>query len=158
MFFHLQKPQVTKTPDSQKVANVVQSNWPTYAQLVLPPTRKDLRLTDQHVYVAGVVRDAISAVTKEILLENSFPETDSKLKYRRGVILQAAKAAAKKIPPVHNIYVRSRDDMAFCDALGRLVSDFAYSCFPCLLVLGNGSPFWDPESSDDCSYNRDSCL
>jgi hypothetical protein len=76
---------------------------------------------DQHMYVAGVIRDTISAMTKEILLGNSFPETDSKLKYRRRLILQAAKAAAKKIRPVHDIYICSQDDMGFCDALGRLV-------------------------------------
>ena len=87
-----------------------------------PPTGKDLRLNDQHFLIAMVVKNAISAVTQEIVLQNSFPETDSKVKYRRQVILEAAKAAKDSFQPIGDIHDRAKKDGNFCDALGRLVS------------------------------------
>jgi hypothetical protein len=69
-----------------------------------------------------VVKNAISAVTREIVLQNSFPETDSKVKYRRQVILEAAKAAKDSFQPIEDIHDHAKKDENFCDALGRLVS------------------------------------
>ena len=87
-----------------------------------PPTGKDLRLNDQHFLIAMVIKNAISAVMQEIVLQNSFPETDSKVKYRRQVILEAAKAAKDSFQPIGDIHDRAKKDGNFCDALGWLVS------------------------------------
>ena len=101
---------------------MIQSDWPEHAQLVAPLTGKDIQLNDQHVLVATVVRDAISPVTQEILLWNSFPETDSKLQYWCQVILKAAKAAKASFQPILDIHAHAKVDDNFCDALGWLVS------------------------------------
>ncbi|KAI0245598.1 hypothetical protein BJV78DRAFT_1287423 [Lactifluus subvellereus] len=103
--FQAEKPKVVK--DSIKLrkhknndAMQSDSDWPTHAQL-----------------------NAISTVTKEIVLQNSFPETDSKVKYRRQVIIEAAKAAKDSFQPIGDIYDRAKQDGKFCDALGQLVTD-----------------------------------
>lgn len=74
--------------------------------------------------VAFVVRGAISDVTAQILLDNSFPETDQKIKYRRDILKQAAAADHRhsEFPPIVDIYERITQDLAFSDALGELVS------------------------------------
>jgi hypothetical protein len=76
------------------------------------------------VLVAFVVRGAISDVTAQILLDNSFPETDQKIKYWRDILKQAAAADHRRseFPPIVDIYERITQDLAFSDALGELVS------------------------------------
>ena len=69
-----------------------------------------------------VIKNAISAVMQEIVLQNSFPETDSKVKYRWQVILEAAKAAKDFFQPTRDIHDHAKKDGNFCDTLGRLVS------------------------------------
>jgi hypothetical protein len=107
-----ERKSMTKTTDSE---------WPTHAELVLPDTGKGLLLTDQHVYVAHVVRHAITDLTKQTLLEDAFLDTDQKINYHRGLLKRAAHDLKSGNFPIGDIYECLIVDAHFCDALGKLV-------------------------------------
>ena len=95
--------------------------WPQHALLVLPSTGKSLLLNNQHVYVAHVVWHAISKLTEETLLINTFPDVDRKINYHRRLLIDAAQKLMSGIPLIADTYDRLKEDMGFCDALGKLV-------------------------------------
>ena len=92
--------------------------------LVLPPAGKSLLLSNQHDYVGHVVRHAISKLTEETLLVNAFLDVDKKINYHRRLLIEAAHKLMSGIPPIGDIHDRLKEDMGFCDALGKLVCGF----------------------------------
>ena len=95
--------------------------WPQHASLVLPSAGKSLLLNNQHVYVAHVVRRAIAMLTEETLLNDAFLDVDKKINYHRRLLINTSHKLMADIPLIEDIYDRLKEDMGFCDALGKLV-------------------------------------
>ena len=95
---------------------------------ILPSTTgKNLLLSDQHVNVAHVVRRAITKLTEETLLINAFLDVDKKINYHRRLLIDTAHKLMSEIPPISDIHDRLKEDMGFCDALGKLVCNVVLS-------------------------------
>ena len=95
--------------------------WPSHASLVLPSTGKSLSLNNQHVYVAHVVRRAIAKLTEETLFIDAFLDVDKKINYHRRLLIDAAHKLKSELSPIGDMHDRLKEDMDFCDALGKLV-------------------------------------
>ena len=126
--------------EKKTITTANSEQWPGHAQLVPPPSGKDLRLNDQHVFIQFVVRGAIADVTVQILANHSFPETDQKLKFRRQTLQNAAHHRRSEFAPIVDIYERIMEDINFSDALGDLVSGLYTNQLKIFhLLLGYGS-------------------
>ena len=124
----IQKPSIQKTVSGnmkkEKKSKLTSPNiveWPQHASLVLPSAGKSILLNNQHVYVAHVVRCAIAMLTEETLLIDAFLDVDKKINYHRRLLIETAHKLMSEIPLIEDIYDRLKEDINFCDALGRLV-------------------------------------
>lgn len=104
-----------KKPESSEL------DWPQHASLVLPSAGKSLLLSQQHDYVGHVVRRAIAKLTEETLLIDAFLDVDKKINYHRRLLIDTAHKLMPEITPIGDIHDRLKQDMGFCDALGKLV-------------------------------------
>jgi saccharopine dehydrogenase-like NADP-dependent oxidoreductase len=81
--YALQKPEVSNILKTQvkksKDVDTMGLEWSQHAKLV--KTGKELRLTDQHVLIQNIVRVAIADVKLSLLVENTVPEMDRKMKF-----------------------------------------------------------------------------
>ena len=111
-----------KSASTSESSNLVE--WPQHVLLVLPPAGKSLLLSNQHDYVGHVVRHAISKLTEETLLVNAFLDVDKKINYHRRLLIKAVHKLMSGIPPIGDIHDHLKEDMGFCDALGKLVCGF----------------------------------
>ncbi|KAF8240415.1 hypothetical protein L208DRAFT_1374300 [Tricholoma matsutake] len=117
----------------KKPITTANSEWPRHAQLVPPPSGKDLHLNDQHVFIQFVVQGAIADITVQILADHSFPETDQKLKFRRQTLQNAACHRCSEFLPIVDIYERIVEDINFSNALGELVKSVLTVSLHCLI-------------------------
>ena len=104
--------------------------WPQHASIVLPPTGKSLLLNNQHVYIGHVVQRAIVKLTEETLLIDAFLDVDKKINYHRRLLIDTAHKLKSEIFQIGDIHNRLKEDMSFCDALGKLVcstNSFSYN-------------------------------
>ena len=105
--------------DNVYVAHVI---WHAIEKLMFPyTTGKSLLLNDQHVNVAHVVQRAIAKLTEETLLNNAFLDVNKKINYHRRLLIDTAHKLMSEIPPIEDMHDRLKEDMGFCDALGKLV-------------------------------------
>ena len=95
--------------------------WPQHVLLVLPSSGKSLLLNDQHMYVGHVIRCAIAKLMEETLFIDAFLDVDKKINYHCRLLIDTAHEIMSGIPPVRDLYDRLKEDMGFCDALGKLV-------------------------------------
>jgi hypothetical protein len=96
-------------------------DWPKHASIVLPSAGKSISLNNQHDYVAHVVRRAIAKLTEETFLIDAFLDVDKKINYHRRLLIDAAHKLMFELPPIGDMHDRLKEDMDFCDALGKLV-------------------------------------
>jgi hypothetical protein len=99
----------------------IEPEWPRHASLVLPSSGKSLLLNDQHDYIGLVVRRAIAKLTEETLLVDAFLDVDKKINHHRKLLIDTAHKLMSEITLIGDIYDRLKEDMSFCDGLGKLV-------------------------------------
>ena len=108
-----------KTEKSRSTSSTIE--WPSHASLVLPSAGKGLSLNSQHVYVGHVVRRAIAKLTEETLLIDAFLDLDKKINYHRRLLIDTAHKLMSELPPIGDMHDRLKEDIYFCDVLGKLV-------------------------------------
>jgi hypothetical protein len=54
-------------------------------------------------------------------LIDAFLDVDKKINYHRRLLIDASHKLMSEIAPIGDMYDRLKEDMGFCDALGKLV-------------------------------------
>jgi hypothetical protein len=73
------------------------SRWPPEA-CIIHPLSGDIKLKDQHLTLAEVIRESFKIILKKTLFENAFPPIESRANLARLCLYEAAKS--KKVDAV----------------------------------------------------------
>jgi hypothetical protein len=92
------------------------SQWPPEA-CIIHPLSGDIKLTDQHPNLVGVIHESFKVITKETLFENTFPPIESCAKLAQSCLYRAAKSKG-----VNSIKQQVKEDRNFVRNLQDLVN------------------------------------